>query len=438
SGPHGAVATDQSLATETGLRVLREGGNAVDAAVAIGYTLAVTLPQAGNIGGGGFMLVRFANGRARIVDFRETAPAAATANMYLDSSGNIVPDRSTIGPLSAGVPGSVAGLEYAREHFGTRSRHELLRDALDYAERGFTLTAADAHALRDSQALLSTYPATAAIFAPGGATPQAGTLFRQPDLARTLRDIDDDGPSGFYSGDVAGLLVASIRAGGGILTTADLANYRVVERDPLECTHRGLTIVTSPPPSSGGVAICEILGILGDAPSQPPMHGFDNTHLEIEAERRAFADRNALGDPAFIASPVKRLLDPAHLARERAGIAPERATPSSEIDGGGIATHEGKNTTNYSVIDSAGNAVDVTYTLNNSFGSGFVAAGTGVLLNDEMDDFTSKPGSPNMFGLVQGTANAIGPGKRPLSTMSPSIVLDASGRAGLAAGAAGG
>ena len=435
---HGAVATDQRLATESGLRVLRDGGNAVDAAVAIGYTLAVTFPAAGNIGGGGFMLVRFAGGGAHFIDFRETAPAAATANMYLDQRGNVIPDRSIVGALSVGVPGSVAGLEYARAKYGTRSRHELMHDAIDFAEKGFTLSDADAQELASEQSLLVKFPATAAVFAPSGATPGAGTVFRQPDLARTLRAIDAAGDDGFYKGAVAHELAASIRAGGGIVTEADLAAYKALERDPLTCTHGGDTLVTSPPPSSGGVAICEILGILGDAKPALPVRSFENAHLEAEAERRAFADRNTrLGDPAFVASPVAELLDPAYLARLRAGIAPERATPSSEIHAG-VAEREGTNTTNYSVIDAAGNAVDVTYTLNNSFGSGFVAGTTGVLMNDEMDDFTSKPGSPNMFGLVQGVANAIAPGKRPLSSMSPSIVVDAAGRTVLAAGAAGG
>jgi gamma-glutamyltranspeptidase/glutathione hydrolase len=439
SGAHGAVATDQRLATETGLRILREGGNAVDAAVAIGYTLAVTDPAAGNLGGGGFMLVRFADGGTHFIDFRETAPAAATAGMYLDARGNLVPDLSTVGPLSAGVPGSVAGLEYARERFGTLSRHELLQDAIDDADRGFVLSDGDAASLHRAESLLVKYPATAAVFAPGGTTLAAGAILRQPELARTLRDIDAQGADGFYTGRVAHALAASARAAGGIITEADLAAYRAVERDPLICAHRGDTIVTSPLPSSGGVAICEVLGILGNAAPQPPVHSFANVHLEIEAERRAFADRNEqLGDPDFVPSQTDRLLAPAYLAKLRASIAPERATPSSAIGAGGVERHEGHNTTNYAVIDAAGTAVDVTYTLNNSFGSGFVAGDTGVLLNDEMDDFASKPGSPNMFGLVQGTADAIAPGKRPLSSMSPSIVVDGAGRAILAAGAAGG
>jgi gamma-glutamyltranspeptidase/glutathione hydrolase len=439
-GARGAVATDQRLASETGIRILRAGGNAVDAAVAIGYTLAVTFPEAGNLGGGGFMLVRSANGSAHFIDFRETAPGAATANMYLDANGAVVPDASVVGPLSAGVPGSVAGLEYARATYGTLSRHVLIRDALAYAERGFALSDADARTLARGQKLFLRFPATAAIFTAGGKTFAAGATLRQPDLARTLQRIDAEGARGFYMGDVARRLSASVRAAGGIITEADLAAYRVVEREPLVCTHRGDTIVTAPLPSSGGVVTCEVLGILGDAaPSCGPL-AFENVHRKVEAERLAFADRNAeLGDPAFVhSSVVPRLLDPAYLARLRATIQPERSTPSSQVRGGSVAIHEGHNTTNYSVIDAAGNVVDVTYTLNNTFGSGFVAGDTGVLLNDEMDDFTSKPGVANMFGLVQGAANAIAPGKRPLSSMTPTVVLDPSGSVVLVVGAAGG
>ena len=439
SGGHVAVATVEYRATQTGVRILRAGGNAVDAAIAIGYTLAVTYPAAGNVGGGGFMLIRFADGGTHFIDFRETAPGAATRGMYLDAKGEPVPDLSTVGPLSAGVPGTVAGLEYARTEFATMSRKELMHDAIGYAADGITLTAADAAGLQRAQSLLSTFASTARIFTANGAALPAGTVLRQPDLARTLRHIEAEGVDGFYKGDVANALVAATRAGGGIISLGDLARYRAVEREPLVCKHRGTTIVTAPPPSSGGVAICEVLGILGDTPAAPPVRSFENAHLELESERLAFADRNTqLGDPDFVPSPVARLLDPAYLAKLRASIAPERATPSIAVHGGSVAWHEGTNTTNYSVIDAAGTAVDVTYTLNNSYGSGFVAGNTGVLLNDEMDDFTTKAGAPNMFGLVQGAANAIVPGKRPLSSMSPTIVVNAGGHVVLAAGAAGG
>jgi gamma-glutamyltranspeptidase/glutathione hydrolase len=438
TGAHGAVATDQRLASKAGLRILREGGNAVDAAVAIGYTLAVTYPAAGNLGGGGFMLVRFANGRSHFIDFRETAPAAATANMYLDAAGNVVPELSTVGPLSAGVPGTVAGLEYARATYGTLSRHELMRDALAYAEGGFILSEADAAEIARARSDLSAFPATAAIFVPGGKTPPAGVRFRQPDLASTLHHIDRDGAAGFYRGSVARELTAAARASGGIMTEVDLARYRAIDRKPLMCSYRRTLVITAPLPSSGGVTMCETLGILSADVPALPVRDFENAHLEIEAERRAFVDRNMqLGDPAFVPSKVARLLDPAYLARLRTSILPERATASTTLRSG-IDLHEGTNTTNYSVVDAAGNAVDVTYTINNWFGSDFVAGRTGVLLNDEMDDFTSKPGVPNMMRLVQGTANKIEPGKRPLSSMTPTIVAGAAGRIEFVTGAAGG
>ena len=430
-----AIATDHHLASETGARILREGGNAVDAAVAIGYALAATYPAAGNLGGGGFMLVHLKNGSSHFIDFREVAPAAAGVDMYLDANGHADAERSTIGPLSAGVPGTVAGLEYAREHFGTRSRSALIAPAIAFAN-GFTLDAADARELSNSRDLLVRYSSTSAIFMRAGSTLRENDELRQPDLARTLQTISDRGVAGFYGGDVARTLVASLKAAGGIITLDDLARYRTRERAPLSCSHAGRTIVTAPPPSSGGVTICESLGIIGDS-RDGALRDAANAHIELESERRAFADRNtALGDPDFVRVPLAGLLDPAYLARERASIAPSIATPSSSI--AGFDSHEGHNTTNYSVVDAAGDAVDVTYTLNNGFGSGFVAAGTGVLLNDEMDDFTSKPGEPNMFGLVQGTADAIAPGKRPLSSMSPTIVLDGTGHVELVAGAAGG
>jgi gamma-glutamyltranspeptidase/glutathione hydrolase len=440
TGPHGAVATDQRLATQTGLRILREGGNAVDAAIAIGYTLAVTFPAAGNLGGGGFMLIRFAGGGSHFIDFRETAPAEARPNMYLDRRGREIPDLSIAGPLAAGVPGSVAGLEYARARYATLARSDLIRDAIGYASNGFTLTRADAAYFAYDKALLMKYSATRAIFAGAVArAPAAGTVLRQPDLARTLRLIVARGRDGFYRGEVAHRLAAAVQASGGIITTSDLARYRAIERSSLACSYRGYRLLTAPLPSSGGIAICEILGMLSrDAPGPAPRN-LVATHYELEAERRAFADRNTqLGDPAFVHSAVASLLAPEYLARQRATIAPNRATPSSEVRGGGIVSHEGTNTTNYSVVDAAGNAVDVTYTINNLFGSGFVAGTTGVLLNDEMDDFTTRVGSPNLFGLIQGAANAITPGKRPLSSMSPTIAVGPGARTVLALGAAGG
>jgi gamma-glutamyltranspeptidase / glutathione hydrolase len=436
SGASGAVATDQAIASQVGLGILQAKGNAVDAAVAIAYTLAVTYPSAGNIGGGGFMMIRLADGTARFVDFREVAPAAATEKMYQDASGKVVPDRSTIGALAVAVPGTVAGLELARERYGTRSRHELMSAAIALADEGFKLTDADAQVFAANDALLARFPSTAAVYTHNGAALRSGETLRQPALAKTLRAIDRDGPPAFYTGDVGRRITAAIQAAGGIMTAADLAAYKVEQRAPIECVHRGHRLFTAPPPSSGGVAICETLGILGDTPTGA-MHSVADAHREIEAERRAFADRSsAMGDPDFVKPPVAQLLAPSYIAQQRASIQLNRATPSSAIKG--MPIHEGTNTTNFSVVDAAGNAVDVTYTLNSTFGSGLVAGDTGILLNNEMDDFASAPGVPNQFGLVQGAANAIVPHKRPLSSMVPTIVVDPAGKVALVAGAAGG
>ncbi len=434
-GAHGAVATDQKLASQIGLRVLQTGGNAVDAAVAIGYALAVAYPSAGNIGGGGFMLLRSNGGGAHFIDFRETAPAAATEKMYQDAAGHIVAERSTVGALAVGVPGTVAELEFARTHYGTRSLHDVLAPAIALAANGFPLSEADARVLSDGTPLLARFAASAGIFTRAGTALSAGDVLRQPALAATLRALDRHGADEFYHGVVAKRLAAAIAAAGGIITTEDLGRYRAVERTPLECVHRGHRILAAPPPSSGGIVLCETLGIMGEG-SVGAFRSVADAHLEIESERRAFADRGALGDPDFVRAPIEQLLGPEHLSRERASISTTRATPSAQLQS--TAVHEGTNTTNYSVVDAAGNAVDVTYTLNSSFGSGLVAGDTGVLLNNEMDDFASAPGVPNQFGLVQGSANAIAPGKRPLSSMLPTIVSDPSGRVVLVAGAAGG
>ena len=436
TGTNGAVVTDQRLASQVGLDVLRRGGNAVDAAVAIGYALAVTYPSAGNLGGGGFMLIRRPDGSTRFIDFRERAPAAATRTMYLDAAGKAIPERSTVGDLSAGVPGTVAGLESALAKDGTLSRHVLMAPAIAYAENGFTLTSDDAAVFASNAKLLARFATTTAVFAPNGSLPRAGDLLRQPSLASTLRAIDRDGAPGFYAGDVARHLIAGVRSGGGIITLADLANYRAVDRDAVRCAYRGAEIVTSPPPSSGGTVLCETLGILEDTPPAARRSVAD-VHFEVEAERRAFADRNTfLGDPDMVPSAVGALLSSQHLAAERATIDATKATASSAIHPA-LATHEGTNTTHYAVVDARGEAVSVTYTLNSSFGSGAVAGDTGVLLNDEMDDFATTPGQPNQFGLVDGKLNEVAPGKRPLSSMAPTIVAR-DGRIVLVAGAAGG
>lgn len=434
-GAKGAVATDQRLASQVGLRVLQNGGNAVDAAVAIGYALAVSYPSAGNIGGGGFMLLRTHDGSAHFIDFRETAPRTATKNMYRDSTGHVVPEKSTIGALSVAVPGTVAGLELARTRYGTRSLHVLIAPAIRLAEDGFPLSEADAGVFSEGTALLARFATSAAIFTHAGKSLRAGDVLRQPELASTLRELDRRGADDFYGGGVAKHLASAVASAGGTITAEDLARYRAVERVPVECVHRGNRILSAPPPSSGGVVLCETLGIMGDANVGSFRNAVD-AHLEIESERRAFADRSALGDPDFTQPPIAQLLSPEHLMSERASISASRATPSTQLKAN--VQNDGSNTTNYSVVDALGNVVDVTYTLNSLFGSGLVAGSTGIVLNDEMDDFAIAPGVPNQFGLVQGNANAIEPGKRPLSSMSPTIVTNASGRVVLVAGAAGG
>lgn len=433
------VVTAHRVATGIGVDVLKHGGNAVDAAVAVGYALAVVYPNAGNIGGGGFMTIRLADGRRTFIDFREAAPLAATRDMFLDDSGAVKPRASLVGHLAVAVPGTVAGLEYARGKYGQLDRALLMAPAIALADRGFTLDAEDARSLARPAADFRNDPASAAIFLDDGKPFAAGALFRQKDLARTLRRISSEGADGFYRGRTAQALVAASRAGGGILSLEDLARYEPRERPPLECDYRGYRIVSAPPPSSGGATVCEILGVLEGYPlKELGALSAKTLHYEIEAMRRAFVDRNnALGDPDFVENPVARLLDKAYAARLRDSIDPARATPSAALSSG-AAPREGSNTTHYSIIDAEGNAVSVTYTLNESFGARVTAAGTGVLLNGEMDDFTVKRGTANLFGLVQGEQNAIAPGKRPLSSMSPTIVLRADGKPLMLLGSPGG
>ena len=419
---HGMVVTAQHLATEIGVDVLRKGGNAVDAAVAVGYALAVVYPAAGNLGGGGFMTIQLADGRRTFVDFREKAPLAATAGMYLDAAGNVVPGSNTIGHLAVGVPGTVAGLETALATYGTMPRSALMAPAIRYAEQGFVLDQGDADVFATATRAFAADPASAAIFLHGGQPFVAGDRLVQRDLGASLRRISAAGAPGFYAGPVAAAIVASSRAGHGILAQADFDAYRARERAPIECDYRGFHIVSAPPPSSGGVIVCEILNVLEGYPLKD--WGFRSAravHVQIEAMRRAYIDRNAqLGDPDVVANPIEHLLDKTYAASIRAGIDPIHASASAEAPG--AAPHEGSNTTHYSIVDGRGNAVSVTYTLNDWFGAKVTAAGTGILLNDEMDDFTVKLGTPNLYGLVQGQANAIAPGKRPLSSMSPTIV----------------
>ena len=419
---HGMVVTAQHLATEIGVDILKRGGNAVDAAVAVGYALAVVYPAAGNLGGGGFMTIQLADGRKTFLDFREKAPLAATADMYLDAAGNVVPGSDTVGHLAVGVPGTVSGLETALAKYGTMRRADLMAPAIRAAEQGFVLEQGDADMFATATRAFAGDPATAAIFLHDGRPYVAGDRLVQRDLAASLRRISKSGAAGFYAGPVAAAIVASSQAGKGILTQADLDQYRTRELAPIECDYRGYHIVSAPPPSSGGVIVCEILDVLEGYPLRE--WGFRSAravHVQIEAMRRAYIDRNAqLGDPDFVTNPVGHLLDKAYAATIRAAIDPLHATPPADVPGN--EPHEGSNTTHYSIVDAMGNAVSVTYTLNDWFGAKVTAAGTGILLNDEMDDFTVKLGQPNLYGLVQGRANAIAPGKRPLSSMSPTIV----------------
>ena len=438
TGTRGMVVTAQHLATKVGVDVLKSGGNAVDAAVAVGYALAVVYPAAGNLGGGGFMTLRMADGRKTFIDFREKAPLAATRDMYLDAHGQAIPGASLRGHLAVAVPGTVAGLEHARTRYGTLPRGKLVAAAIALADEGFTLEAGDVRGLREAAADLRKDPAASAIFLEDGGARRTGTKLVQKDLAATLRAIARDGTDGFYKGAVAQALVKANRAGGGILSLEDLARYAPREMAPVECDYRGYRIVSAPPPSSGGVIVCEILHILEGYPLRDwGFRSADAVHVQIEAMRHAYVDRNGyLGDPDFVKNPVARFLDKAYAARIREAIDPRQAASSAALSRG-TPPHEGSNTTHYSIVDGEGNVVAVTYTLNESYGARVVAAGTGVLLNNEMDDFTVKLGEANLFGLVQGEPNLIAPEKRPLSSMSPTIVLR-DGRPVLVVGSPGG
>jgi gamma-glutamyltranspeptidase/glutathione hydrolase len=420
---NGMVVSAQHLASKVGVDVLKRGGNAVDAAVAVGYALAVVYPAAGNLGGGGFMTVQLADGRKTFLDFREKAPLGATANMYLDKDGNVIKGLSTKGHLAVGVPGSVSGMEYAREKYGTMKRAALLAPSIQLADKGFALEQGDIDLLNTATADFKEDAASGAIFLNKGEPFVAGQKLVQKDLAKTLREISAKGPDGFYKGWVGNAIVASSQAGKGLITQADLDQYKTRELAPVECDYRGYHVVSAPPPSSGGVVICEMLNILEGYPLKDlGYHSAQAVHYQIEAMRHAYVDRNSyLGDPDFVKNPLERLLDKGYAEKIRAVIDPKKAGVSKDIKPG-VAPHEGSNTTHYSIADKWGNAVSVTYTLNDWFGAKITAAKTGVLLNDEMDDFTSKIGVPNLYGLVQGEANAIAPGKRPLSSMSPTIV----------------
>jgi gamma-glutamyltranspeptidase/glutathione hydrolase len=434
--PHAIVASVHEFASRAGVEMLRSGGNAIDAAVATGFVLAVVHPQAGNLGGGGFLLLRNANGKTHFIDFRETAPAAATENMYLDAQGNVIPDASVVGYKSIGVPGTVAGLVYAEKQYGKLSLGKVMAPAIKLARDGFPLAYEDAQDLKDDE-YLAQFPESKRIFQRDGNYYRPGELLKQPELAHTLERIAKN-PEDFYHGAMAHELAAAIHKGGGLVTAEDLAAYEVKEREPIRGSYRGYDIISAPPPSSGGVALVEILNILeGFDLAKFGNRSADAIHLEAEAFRRAFYDRaDFMGDPDFAKVPVPQLIDKKYAAAWRDSIDPNHASASKDLKRPSIfselervaqsrptAIREPENTTHYSVVDAEGNAVAVTTTLNDSFGSRVAAAGLGFLLNDEMDDFAAKQGVPNIYGLIQGPANAIGPGKRPLSAMTPTIVL---------------
>ncbi len=435
---HAMVVSVEQHATDAGVAVLQAGGNAVDAAVAVGFALAVTHPSAGNIGGGGFMLVRFADGRSTFIDFRERAPEKASRDMYLDAAGKPTED-SVVGYRAAGVPGSVRGFEYASKKYGRKAWAEVVTPAVALAEKGFPVSYGSAKSLNGSAERLGRFPETKRIFLRDGKLYEAGETLVQPDLARTLRRIQEQGARDFYEGETARLLAADMEKHGGLITLADLKDYAVVERNPLTGSYRGYYIITSPPPSSGGAGILQMLGVLeGSGYEKSDAGSAAELHFLAETMRRYFADRAAwMGDPDFVKMPLASLLDPAYIAQLRKSIDLEHATPSSQIRAGKGPGPESSETTHYSIVDADGNAVAVTYTLNFPYGDAVTVPGLGFLLNDEMDDFTAKPGSPNGFGLVQGEANAIQPRKRPLSSMTPTIVTRG-GKLALVVGTPGG
>jgi gamma-glutamyltranspeptidase / glutathione hydrolase len=418
------VVTEQRLASEVGERILDQGGNAIDAAVAAAYALAVVHPCCGNLGGGGFLTIRLADGRTVFIDARERAPLAATRDMYLDAEGNPVRDRSTRGWLAVAVPGTARGLEHALARYGTMKRERVIAPAIELAEKGFVLGPADVAILRTGTEAFRAQPNVAAIFLDDGEPYEPGDRLVQRDLARTLRLLAERGAAAMYGGPIGEAIVAASGGGGGILAAEDFTAYAVKERPPVTCEYRGQRVVTAPPPSSGGVTLCEILNVLaGYDLARLGFHSAEGVHYAAEAMRHAFRDRNTLlGDPDFVDNPVERLLSAARAEAIRAAIEPGRATPSSALPGPPPA-REGESTTHLSVVDRHGNAVAFTTTINAYFGARVVAGDTGFFLNDEMDDFAVKPGTPNLFGLVQGEANAVAPGKRPLSSMAPTIVV---------------
>src|SRR6059036_823795 len=433
TAPHAMVVTAHPLATQAGVEILKQGGNAIDAAVAVGFALDVVLPDAGNIGGGGFIVHRTAGGEVSAIDYREAAPATATHDMFLDSSGT-PSDKSEIGHLASGVPGSVAGMYEAWKKYGHLPWATLIAPAIRLAQ-GHVIDSARSRDIRSDRELLARFPASREQFLVHDSAPPPGTMWRQPDLARTLQLISDSGPGVFYNGQIANLIVAEMQRGGGLITKDDLGRYRAKWRTPVQLSYRGYHIYSMPPPSSGGVTMGEILNILEGYDTLPAFGTAAYVHLVTEAMRRAFIDRNHwLGDPDFVDMPLDRLLSKSYAATLRSQIDPKHATPTPPQAAGGEAMH----TTHYSIVDAMGNAASVTTTLNGGFGSGVTVTGAGFLMNNEMDDFATAPGKPNMYGLVQGEANAVAGNKRMLSAMTPSIVLDSAGNLEMVVGTPGG
>ena len=425
----GMVASTSRIASQAGVDVLRRGGNAVDAAVAVALALAVTYPSAGNLGGGGFMMIRLSDGRATAIDYREMAPAAAHRNVYLDAQGNLIKGEgsSTLGYRASGVPGTVAGMELALKKYGSGrfTWAQLVEPARRLAAEGFAVPHSLARSLRGNAAELGLYPETKKIYLAGGRFLREGETWRQPELAQTFARLQRLGPREFYEGRTARLIAEDMRRHNGLITLEDMKNYVAKEREPLRTTYRGFEVISMPPPSSGGAVLIEMLNILEGFDLRK--HGWNSSeryHLTAEAMRRAFADRaEYMGDADFVSVPVAGLIDKAYAERLRRGIRRDRASTSEEVRAGRPAGAESEETTHFTVVDAAGNCVSNTYTLNDGYGSKVTARGTGILMNNEMDDFAAKPGTPNLYGLIQGERNAVAPRKRPLSAMTPTFVL---------------
>jgi gamma-glutamyltranspeptidase/glutathione hydrolase len=441
---HGMVASTNDLASQVGVEVMKRGGNAVDAAIAVAFALAVTHPAAGNLGGGGFMMIRLKNGRTTAIDYREMAPAAAHRNVYLDKNGNLIEGEggSLVGYRAAGVPGTVRGMELALKKYGSGKLTwaQLIEPARQLAAGGFTVTYSLERSLYGNRKYLEQYAETKRIYLKDGRFYKEGEVFRQPELAATFSRLQRNGPNEFYEGETARLITADMQRNKGLMTIDDLRGYVAKERAPLRGTYRGYEIISMPPPSSGGAVLIEMLNILEgyDLPKLEA-NSSDRYHLMAEAMRRAFADRaEYMGDADFVKVPLTGLIDKAYATTLRGTINMDRASTSTEVRAGRPAGYESEQTTHFTVVDADGNAVANTYTLNNSYGSAAVAKGTGVLLNDEMDDFAAKPGTPNLYGLIQGERNAVAPKKRPLSAMTPTIVLRKDGSLWFTVGSPGG